>query len=155
MFRGTLMRKLLILAFVPLFILAFPHPIFGQANMSGVVVFSQPGFPAADTVSPSSQQMGAIFSGARLAAADQLREALASPSSRVLVLPYGSAFPEQAWPEIKSFLNRGGNLVALGGMPFTRAAYLDSNGWHLRDYSVRFIRPLMIDQYQETPGLDG
>ena len=27
-----------------------------------------------------------------------------------------------------------------------------SGGWHLRDYSVRFIRPLMIDQYQETPG---
>ncbi len=25
----------------------------------------------------------------------------------------------------------------------------------LRDYSVRFIRPLMIDQYQETPGSDG
>ena len=27
--------------------------------------------------------------------------------------------------------------------------------WHLRPYSVRFIRPLMIDQYQETPGSDG
>ncbi len=40
-------------------------------------------------------------------------------------------------------------------MPFTRAGYRDSSGWHLRDYSVRFIRPLMIDQYQETPGSDG
>jgi len=43
----------------------------------------------------------------------------------------------------------------IGGMPFTRAAYRDTGGWHLRDYSVRFIRPLMIDQYQETPGSDG
>jgi hypothetical protein len=72
-----------------------------------------------------------------------------------LVLPYGSAFPEESWPAIKSFLDRGGNLLVLGGMPFTRAAYRDAQGWHLRDYSVRFIRPLMIDQYQETPGSDG
>ena len=55
----------------------------------------------------------------------------------------------------KAFLDRGGNLLVLGGRPFTRAAYRDSGGWHLRDYSVRFIRPLMIDQYQETPGSDG
>jgi hypothetical protein len=99
--------------------------------------------------------MAAIFPGAKMAAADQLRDALAAASTRLLVLPYGSAFPEQAWPEIKGFLDRGGNLVVLGGMPFTRAAYLDSKGWHLRDYSVRFIRPLMIDQYQETPGSEG
>ena len=80
---------------------------------------------------------------------------LAAPSTRLLVLAYGSAFPEQAWPAIKHFLDRGGNLLVLGGMPFTRAAYRDPSGWHLRDYSVRFIRPLMIDQYQETPGSDG
>ncbi len=149
------MRKLLILSFITLFILAVPHPIFGQAGTSGVVVFSQPGFPAADTASLTSQQIGEILPGAKLAAADQLRDALAAASTRLLVLPYGSAFPEQAWPEIKGFLDRGGNIVVLGGRPFTRAAYLDSKGWHLRDYSVRFIRPLMIDQYQETPGSDG
>src|SRR5204862_3494572 len=27
--------------------------------------------------------------------------------------------------------------------------------WKLRDYSVRYTRPLMIDQYQDTPGSDG
>jgi hypothetical protein len=85
---------------------------------------------------------------------DALSRALASPA-RLLVLPYGSVFPEEAWPAIKQFLDRGGNLLVLGGMPFTRAAYRDHGEWHLRDYSVRFIRPLMIDQYQETPGSDG
>src|SRR5262249_32420373 len=39
--------------------------------------------------------------------------------------------------------------------PFTRSAYRDSSGWHLRDYNVRFARALMIDQYQTTPGSDG
>lgn len=43
----------------------------------------------------------------------------------------------------------------LGGRPFTRAAYRDATGWKLRDYSVRFIRQLRIDQYQETPGSQG
>jgi hypothetical protein len=77
---------------------------------------------------------------------------LKQPTGRLLVLPYGSAFPEKAWPEIYDFLHRGGNLLVLGGRPFTRSAYRDASGWKLRDYSVRFTRALMIDQYQETPG---
>ncbi len=90
---------------------------------------------------------------AQAVGADELGSALAG--ARLLVLPYGSAFPEEAWPAIKQFLDRGGNLLVLGGMPFTRAAYRDHGEWHLREYSVRFIRPLMIDQYQETPGSEG
>src|SRR5579863_2459176 len=123
--------------------------------MSAAVVFSEPGFPAADSASPSPQQVSAILPGAQQADADHLQDALTAPSTRLLVLPNGSAFPEQAWPAIKQFLDHGGNLLVLGGRPFTRAAYREPSGWHLRDYSVRFIRPLMIDQYQETPGSDG
>ena len=104
---------------------------------------------------PSPQQLAAMSPGAQVVSADRLHNALAAPSARLFVLPYGSVFPEQAWPAIKQFLDRGGNLLVLGGRPFTRAAYRDSGGWHLRDYSVRFIRPLKIDQYQETPGSDG
>ena len=126
-----------------------------SAQNSNVVVFSEAGFPAVDSASPSRRQLGALFPTANTVAANRLREALAAPSAHLLVLPYGSAFPEEGWPAIKSFLDRGGNLLVLGGMPFTRAAYRDAQGWHLRDYSVRFIRPLMIDQYQETPGSEG
>jgi len=122
---------------------------------TGVVVLSEPGFPAADSAAPSSQQLAAIFPSASMVSAEQMGNALSAPSSRVLVLPYGSAFPEGSWSAIKSFLDRGGNLLVLGGKPFTRAAYHDAQGWHLRDYSVRFIRPLLIDQYQETPGSEG
>ncbi|HEY1677795.1 MAG TPA: hypothetical protein VGG04_08820 [Candidatus Sulfotelmatobacter sp.] len=126
-----------------------------QNNGSQVVVFSEPKFPAADSSGPSSSQMGTLFSGAKLAAPDQLESALADSGSHLLVLPYGSSVPEAEWPAIKSFLDRGGNLLVLGGRPFTRSAYQDAGGWHLREYSVRFSRPLMIDQYQETPGSDG
>ena len=80
---------------------------------------------------------------------------LKAPATSLLVLPYGSAFPEQVWPDIYAYLQRGGNLLVVGGQPFTRAAYRDGSGWKLRDYSVRFTRPLMIDQYQITPASDG
>lgn len=126
-----------------------------QAATSSTVLFSEPDFPSIDSAGVSSQQLAANLPGAQLANANQLPAALTAASSRLLVLPYGSAFPEEAWPAIKTFLDRGGNLLVLGGMPFTRSAYQDRGEWRVRDYSVRFIRRLMIDQYQETPGSDG
>src|SRR5207249_11790461 len=60
-----------------------------------------------------------------------------------------------ALPIFHAFLEHGGNLLVLGGRPFTRAAYHDDSGWRLRDYSVRFIRQLSMDQFQTTPGSAG
>ncbi len=149
------MRKPVLFALAVVTLLVGPAPLLAQSSLSAAVVFSEPGFPAADSASPSQQQSAAMLPGAQQADADHLKAALAAPETRLLILPYGSSFPEEAWAAIKQFLDRGGNLLILGGRPFTRAAYRDSNGWHLRDYSVRFTRPLMIDQYQETPGSDG
>jgi hypothetical protein len=127
----------------------------GAESLSGSVIFSEAGFPAADSAGPSPEQVQKMLPGAQLASAQQLPDLLKATSTRLLVLPYGSAFPEEAWPDIYRFLRRGGNLLVLGGRPFTRSAYRDNAGWKLRDYSVRFTRPLMIDQYQATPGSEG
>lgn len=148
------MSKLIVCVVACLFLFVIPA-MFGQEKNSTVLVFTEAGFPAADSVGPSSQQLESLFSATSLVDVDHLSQALAESSTRLLVLPYGSAFPETAWPAIKQFLDRGGNLLGLGGRPFTRAAYRDGSGWHLREYSVRFIRLLMIDQYQDTPGSDG
>lgn len=126
----------------------------GAGKASEVVVFAEAGFPAADSAAPSPAQLKALLPEARMATAEQLPGALSGPT-RLLVMPYGSAFPEAAWPQILAFVERGGNLLALGGRPFTRAAYRDAAGWHLRDYSVRFSQALMIDQWQQTPGSEG
>jgi hypothetical protein len=131
------------------------HSLVAQDLGPTLVVLDERDFPSADSAAPSPGQLSALFHGARLVTADQLGEALASASTRVLVLPYGSAFPENDWQAIKSYLDRGGNLLVFGGKPFSRAAFRNGTGWHLRDYSVRFSRPLMIDQYQETPGSEG
>ena len=149
------MRRLILFTILMLSAGTSNLPMWSQTNAADVVVFGEEGFAAADSATPSTQQLQTIFPQSKLIGANQLPSLLSSSSTRLLVLPYGSAFPEESWSAIKDFLDRGGNLLVLGGRPFTRAAYKDGQGWHLRDYSVRFIRPLMIDQYQETPGSDG
>jgi hypothetical protein len=128
---------------------------FPADQFSGAVVFGEVGFPAADAAAAPAQQFEALLPGARIAPAAQLATLLKDSATRLLLLPYGSAFPEESWPDIFAFLKNGGNLLVLGGRPFTRSAYHDATGWKLRPYSVRFARALMIDQYQTTPGSDG
>jgi hypothetical protein len=129
--------------------------VSAAAQTLGMVVLSENAFPVADSAAPSPQQLQALFPHAHLSSAEQLPAALQDAATRLLVLPYGSAFPEQAWPAIFAFLQKGGNLLVLGGRPFTRSVYRAPSGWKLRDSSVRFTRSLMIDQYQTTPGSSG
>ncbi len=127
-------------------------PLAASAQ-SGIVIFRESGFPASDSAPASDSVLHRALPGAQFASAAELKDRLNSAS--LLILPYGSAFPEECWPVIQGFLQRGGNLLVLGGRPFTRAAYRDGTTWKLRDYSVRYTRPLMIDQYQDTPGSEG
>jgi hypothetical protein len=127
----------------------------GQAATPPIVIFFDAGFPAADTATPTQADLKALVPSAGVATADKLADILADAGTRLLILPYGSAYPEDEWQAIHDFLWRGGNLLVLGGAPFTRAAYHDQQGWHLREYSVRDSRELLIDQYQTTPGSAG
>ena len=137
-------------------LLAFlaPSSIHAQ-RFPAAVIWSEPGLPSADSPSLSAAQLAEFFPEARLASAEQLAAALSDPQSRLLILPYGSVIPEAAFSALSDFLRRGGDLLVLGGRPFTRAAFHDASGWHLRDYSTRFSRPLQIDEYQSTPGSSG
>jgi hypothetical protein len=141
-------------------LMAYSFAFFGAAPAalaqgSGTAVFYEEGFPAADSAAPSRAELTGLVAGAHFVSASQLHDVLSDASTHLLILPYGSAYPEGAWSDIYSFLGRGGNLLVLGGRPFTCAAYHDDSGWHLRAYSVRAIKQLLIDQYQETPGSDG
>jgi hypothetical protein len=118
------------------------------------VVFWQPGFPVADSSAPDEAALRAAFASAGFADAAHLSDALAAPETDLLVLPYGSAWPEAGWNAILRYLDRGGNLMVLGGKAFTRAAYQDAAGWHLRSESTAQTLELFIDGYQETPGSD-
>jgi len=146
--------KMLRFAFCAAIMLGFGPGLRAQGD-APVVVFSEPGFPSADTAAVSADQLAKMVPGARVAMAEQLKAELARSEMKLLVLGYGSVFPENSWGDIFNFLRRGGNLLVIGGRPFTRSAYKDAAGWHLRNYSVRFLRQLLIDQYQTAPGSEG
>ncbi len=140
-------RRLVVFLFMALGIAA------GQGSPGPhTVILRENGFPAADSVPVSDSALRQGFSNAEFVAAAQLSPALADPSAALLVLPYGSAYPEAAWPAILRYLERGGNLIVLGGKPFTRAAYHSSAGWQLRDESVAASLELYIADYQQTAG---
>ncbi len=85
-----------------------------------VVVFWQEGFPAVESEAPPRDalehalgSMQPVFAGVGdLARPETLRGA------DLLVLPYGSAFPTEAWSQIQQYIRSGGHLLNLGGRPF-------------------------------------
>src|SRR5215468_6937871 len=122
-------HKPLVLVFCSAFCCAgflFSATSLAAQEASPVVVLRDAGMLAADSPAFSQQLLEQALPKARFAPAEQLATALSEPATRLLVLPYGSAFPEETWPAIHAFLERGGNLLVLGGRPFTRAAYHDS-----------------------------
>jgi hypothetical protein len=120
---------------------------------AAIVIFSEPNFPIGETAAFSPKDLSSVF-GSQVVDAEHLSAALSSPSAKVFVIA-GSAFPEDSWPAISSFLQRGGNLVALGGKPFSQAAYRENGKWLLRPERNVFIRSLMINDYTPTPGSKG
>lgn len=119
------------------------------------IVFWQPRFPSADSSAPNEAALRSAFANAEFDSVDRLADALAQADANLLVMPYGSAYPESQWPAILRYLDRGGNLIVLGGKAFTRAAWLDGSSWRLRGPSVAESLELFIHDYQETPGSGG
>lgn len=144
-------RVILMASMLSLFV---PVALHAQ-KFSNAVIWFESGIPATDSAAPTGTQLSEIFAGAHLATTDQLAAQLADTKTSLLILPFGSTVPESDWSAISGFLRRSGNLLVLGGRPFTRSAYHDSSGWHLREYSTRFSRPMLIDEYQATPSSSG
>ena len=114
--------------------------------------FSLSRLSSADSPVAVEGVLHAAFANAEFAGVQQLAAALEKPDTNLLIMPYGSAYPETAWPAILRYLDRGGNLLALGGKPFMRPAYAAGSGWQLRESSVAASLELLIHDYQETPG---
>lgn len=131
---------------------ALPKPQASTASAAETVVFWAAGFPVADTVAPDRTVLAAL-PRAEFVDEEKLREALAAESTRLLVMPFGSPFPAEAWQDIHRFLESGGNLLVIGGRPFTRPAYKEKSGaWELGAANQAYARELFLNDYQETPG---
>jgi hypothetical protein len=94
-------------------------------------LFHAPGFPRADAPAIEDATLETALAGLPVESLDSpeaLAEHLSRASHDVLVLPYGSAFPLEAWPAIRGFVKQGGGLVVLGGAPFHQPVRREKSG---------------------------
>ncbi len=97
------------------FLLAFA-PVLLAAK---TVVFWQPGFPTVDSESVDRNALNQALAGTGAVFADikTLNDPATFEGADLLVLPYGSAVPTDAWTAIRTYLRAGGNLLVIGGQP--------------------------------------
>jgi hypothetical protein len=110
------------------------------------VLFAEPGFPAVDVALPLPDFPGAV----QVQTVAGLDSALAAPGA-VLVWRHGSAFPAEAWPAIERFLERGGNLLYLGGEAFTRPVTGGPGSRVVGARTIAFLRALRLNQSYRIP----
>ncbi len=83
------------------------------------VVFWQPGFPAVDSRPVARETLRKALEGLdpSFVTLDELARPGTLGGGDLLVLPYGSAVPADAWKVITGHLRDGGSLLVLGGRP--------------------------------------
>ena len=101
-----------------LLFITLAYVLMARAADSQTVVFHQEGFPTIDSEEISSETLvSTLGSSPKFVDVAQLQSGDWIDRTKLLVLPYGSAFPVDAWPAIQGYLNKGGNLLLLGGQP--------------------------------------
>ena len=115
-------------------LLAVPSVAAPVSNAPRVAVFSQPGFPpygAPALLSPKTVAADLRKAGVQADVLDT--DALADPARfsaqtyAAVVLPYGNAYPQAAFTNLRAFHRAGGCLV-LSGIPFTHAVQRQTDG---------------------------
>jgi hypothetical protein len=126
---------------LPAFLLAVLLPSLAiaataeEARPPRAAVFQAPGFPSADAPAIDEATLAAALAGLPVETFDSpggLASGLKRADHDVLVLPYGSAFPLEAWSAIRDFVKQGGGLVVLGGAPFHQPVRQEKAGETIR-----------------------
>ncbi len=120
----------------------------GPASLNGkVACFLSDGFPTVDSPRINSATLKHALNGLNVEyfhSVRQLNEKLNVSDFRLLVLPYGSAFPVGAWDAIHGFLSNGGSLVYLGGYPFHQPVLGDHGSWIMGTPQPTYAHELLI-----------
>jgi hypothetical protein len=127
-------------------------PAAATREASRVAVFRVAGFPSADAAAIDEATLGTALSGLPADTFDSaaaLSAGLATAAPTVLVLPYGSAFPLEAWPAIRDFVKQGGGLVVLGGAPFHQPVRQEGGRFVLGPRQPTFAHELLIGPSDE------
>ena len=113
-----------------------------------VAVFFEPSFPAEDGMTIDRSFLERSLAGYEVAylGVNDLKDKLNPGSFQLLVLPYGSAFPKEAWVSVSRYLREGGNWLNLGGIPFSRPVVKVKDGWRREARQTAYHKKLGITQ---------
>jgi Beta-galactosidase len=120
------------------------------------VVFWEDGFPSIDTAPVARQALEKALQGDEVtfAGVDVLANSETLTNAGLLVLPYGSAIPADAFAAIEMYVHRGGNLLVIGGQPF-RVPVTRSNGIFTRGLPTNaYAHEIGIVHTYEAPQKD-
>jgi len=104
----------------------------GISSASGkVVVFWQEGFPTLESQPVPQETLQKAFDGWQpvFARLDEMNKQETLQNADLLVLPYGSAVPADAWAAVRKYLQAGGNLLVLGGRALAIPVRQQSGGF--------------------------
>jgi hypothetical protein len=117
-----------------------------SSAVARTVVFWEEGFP---TVASQPVTRGALeksLGGMEpvFAGLDTLKDPPALDKAELLVMPYGSAVPADAWSAILTYLRSGGNLLVIGGQPFRVPVTAEGGIFHQQSPQDVYSRALGI-----------
>ena len=115
-----------------------PFPLVAK-----VVVFWQPGFPtvASEPIERTALSKALDWTDPQFVDLAGLNERATLSGADLLILPYGSAVPTEAWTAIEQYLRGGGNLLILGGQPL-QVPIIEKGG--------KFVESRAQDTYART-----
>jgi hypothetical protein len=127
-------------------LLALASLFLVPASYGKAVVYWQDGFPSIDSQAPSRADLEEALRALSpvFVSLDDLRRPEALQAGDLLVLPYGSAFPADAWDAIRTHLYQV-NLLNIGGRPFTVPVWRDAGGWRRESPQPTYSRELGIE----------
>jgi hypothetical protein len=146
--RAQLIRGVVWLALLALAAVLSSSPLFAKT-----VVFWQPEFP---TVASQPVERGALaqaLDGMNPQFLDlkSLTDPAALKDTDLLVLPYGSAVPTDAWKAIEGYLHAGGNLLVVGGQPLNVPVSEDGGNFVAASPQDSYARALGFVHPYEVP----
>src|SRR5579859_269064 len=118
-----------------------------------IALFTEPDFPTVGTTPLPLNELKKSLSSAGPATSVRLTELskLSPEQTDLLVLPYGSAFPEAGWQGLYHYLEQGGNLLVLGGRPLEVPVLCEGKGWKQAAPQTAYYQSLAIEQVNTIP----
>jgi Beta-galactosidase len=134
-------------------LLLFAAAISSASLFAKTVVFWQPGFPVLDSQPVDRAALTKALDGMSPVFADvaALKDSATLADADLLVLPYGSSVPVDAWQAIERYLQAGGNLFIVGGKPLHMPVTQADGKFLAQRPQDTYSRTLYFEHTSEVP----